>query len=98
MHFHLIYFFFVSFIYRKEMHNSTNFILTGLAIADCIVMISYAPYAFHNFLRKNISEESKYSYSWTLFTLIHSNVTIVFHSTSIWLTVILAIWRYIAVG
>ena len=80
------------------MHNSTNFILTGLAVADCIVMTSYSFYAYHNFLRPNISEESKYSYAWAFFTLVHANVSVVFHTTSIWLTVILAIWRYIAVG
>lgn len=80
------------------MHNSTNFILTGLAIADCVVMMSYSIYAFHSFLRPDISDDVRYSYSWILFTYIHANITVVFHTTSIWLTVILAIWRYIAVG
>lgn len=79
------------------MHNSTNFILTGLAISDCIVMTSYALYAFHNFFRSNLSEEKRFSYPWAIFTLLHSNITIIFHTTSIWLTVILAVWRYIAV-
>ena len=42
--------------------------------------------------------EVRYTYGWAAFVLFHSNFTQVGHSISIWLTVTLAVWRYIAVA
>lgn len=81
---------------RKEMRSPTNSILTGLAIADLLVMLDYIPFTLHlNILNK--SKRDKFDYNWTLFVLFHSNFSQVCHTISIYLTVVLAIWRYIAV-
>lgn len=79
------------------MISPTNAILTGLAVSDMAVMISYFPYAIHNFFRKNLTQEEQFSTGWAYFTLFHAHFTVVCHTISIWLTVILAIWRYLAV-
>jgi hypothetical protein len=79
------------------MLSPTNAILTGLAVADMLVMTSYLPYSIHNFIRHGLTEEEKYSNGWAIFTLIHAHSSIVCHTISIWLTVILAVWRYVAV-
>lgn len=83
---------------RKDMISPTNAILTGLAVADMLVMLSYLPYTIHSYIITDMTEEYKYNYGWTLFTLIHAHWTVVFHSCSIWLTVTLAIWRFLAVS
>lgn len=85
---------------RREMRSPTNAILTGLAVADLLVMLDYIPYAvITNMLPLySVSVEHRLSYSATWFVLLHSIFSQIYHTISIWLTVTLAIWRYIAVG
>ncbi|XP_031848230.1 G-protein coupled receptor dmsr-1 isoform X2 [Nomia melanderi] len=82
---------------RREMRSPTNIILTGLALADLLVMIDYIPYAFHLYLYRR-SRKDKFSYGWAIFVLFHSNFAQVCHTISICLTLILAVWRYVAVA
>ncbi|KAF8782904.1 Sex peptide receptor like protein [Argiope bruennichi] len=83
---------------RKNMVSPTNAILTGLAVADMLVMFSYLPFTFHNYIRTDLSEKEKFSYGWAIFTLFHAHFTVVNHTISIWLTVTVAIWRFMAVS
>ncbi|KAH8366075.1 hypothetical protein KR093_008857, partial [Drosophila rubida] len=84
---------------RKEMRSPTNAILTGLAVADLAVMLEYMPYTVHDYiLTDSLPREQKLSYSWACFIKFHSIFAQVLHTISIWLTVTLAVWRYIAVG
>ncbi|XP_042900089.1 G-protein coupled receptor dmsr-1 isoform X1 [Parasteatoda tepidariorum] len=83
---------------RKIMLSPTNAILTGLAMADMLVMVSYLPFTYHNYIRTDIPETEKFSYGWAVFTLFHAHFTIVFHTISTWLTVTVAIWRFLAVS
>lgn len=82
----------------KEMRGPTNLVLTGLAIADLLVMLDYIPFAFHRYInieeRKSIED---YSYRWAVFMLFHAFFSQVFHFIACCLTVILAIWRYLAI-
>lgn len=83
---------------RSEMRSPTNAILTGLAIADLCVMIDYIPYALYYGTLQCGNHVVKLSSSWTTYILVHANLSQVLHQISIFLTVILAVWRYIAVG
>jgi len=87
----------IAVLTRPEMRSPTNIILTGLAMADLLVMIEYIPYAIHMHLY-NRSRRDMYSYGWSVFVLFHSNFGQVCHTISIYLTVALAVWRYIAVA
>lgn len=82
---------------RKNMVSPTNSILTGLAVADMMVMLSYIPFSFHNYLRVGLENKDKFSFGWAIFTLFHAHFTVVNHTISIWLTVTVAIWRFMAV-
>ncbi|CAD1475601.1 unnamed protein product, partial [Heterotrigona itama] len=82
---------------RREMRSPTNIILTGLAIADLLVMIDYIPYVIHLYLYRR-SRRDTFTYGWTIFVLFHSNFAQVCHTISICLTLILAVWRYVAVA
>ena len=57
---------------RREMRSPTNIILTGLAIADLLVMIDYIPYVIHFYLYRR-SRRDTFTYGWTIFVLFHSN-------------------------
>lgn len=83
---------------RKHMISPTNAILTGLAVADMFVMMSYMPFAFHNYILINQPDHVKFSYHWAVYALFHAHFSVVCHTISIWLTVILAVWRFLAVS
>ena len=87
----------IAVLTRREMTSPTNAILTGLAVADMLVMMEYIPYAFHSYLYQRPKSET-FTYGWAVFVLVHSNFAQIFHTISIWLTVTLAVWRYIAVA
>ncbi|XP_067013701.2 G-protein coupled receptor dmsr-1 [Anabrus simplex] len=90
----------IAVLTRREMISPTNAILTALAVADLLVMLEYIPFACHQYLphKKNRKFQDRYSYGWTWFVLFHSNFAQVCHTISIWLTVTLAVWRYIAIA
>lgn len=87
----------IAVLTRREMTSPTNAILTGLAVADMVVMLEYIPYAFHAYLYHR-PKKDKYTYAWSFFVMVHSILAQIFHTISIWLTVTLAVWRYIAVA
>ncbi|XP_067013511.1 G-protein coupled receptor dmsr-1-like [Anabrus simplex] len=90
----------IAVLTRREMTSPTNTILTGLAVADLLVMLEYIPFACHQYLPHGRRRpfKDRYSYGWTWFVLFHSNFAQVCHTISIWLTVTLAVWRYIAIA
>lgn len=87
----------IAVLSRREMSSPTNAILTGLAVADLLVMLEYMPYASHMYLYHR-SRRDTYTYGWSVFVLVHSLFTQVCHTISICLTVTLAVWRYIAIA
>ncbi|CAH1154355.1 unnamed protein product [Phaedon cochleariae] len=82
----------------KEMRWPTNLILTGLAVADLLVMLEYIPFSYLRYFdldsRKTIAH---YSYSMAAFTMFHAFFSQLFHFIAVCLTVILAVWRYLAI-
>lgn len=83
---------------RKDMVTPTNAILTGLAVADMLVMVDYLPFSLLQYILVNQPKHVKFSYHWAVFILFHAHFTVVCHTISIALTVCLAVWRYIAVS
>ncbi|XP_074036457.1 G-protein coupled receptor dmsr-1 isoform X2 [Leptinotarsa decemlineata] len=82
----------------KEMRWPTNFILTGLAVADLLVMLEYLPFCLHRYI--NLEQRNfiqHYSYNWAVFMMFHALFSQMFHFISCCLTVILAVWRYLAI-
>ena len=82
------------------MRSPTNAILTGLAIADLLVMLDYIPFAFYGYILPQLKypRERLLTYSWSWFLMFHSIFAQICHTIAIWLTVTLAIWRFIAVA
>lgn len=81
---------------RKNMQTSTNVILTGLAISDGLTMAAYIPYALLLYVingtkitpTRDTLRVAQFQMGYALFSY-------VVHSISIWLTVTLALFRYI---
>ncbi|XP_015587435.1 sex peptide receptor isoform X1 [Cephus cinctus] len=81
---------------RKDMATAPiNRILTGLAMADMLVMVEYVPFAAYRYIA---SQDHKiFPFRWAVFILFHMHFTQVLHTISIGLTLTLAVWRYIAI-
>ncbi|KAG8270895.1 myosuppressin receptor activity protein [Homalodisca vitripennis] len=56
---------------RQEMSSRTNAILTGLAVADLLVLLEYILFACHMYLPQRPKRE-RFSYGWALFVLLHA--------------------------
>ncbi|KAK6186580.1 hypothetical protein SNE40_008594 [Patella caerulea] len=82
---------------RKNMISSTNTILMWLAVADLFTMMSYLPFAFcfYIFREPNLDRFLTRSFARIAFLLFHASFSMVCHTVAIWLTIALAIFRYI---
>lgn len=87
----------ISVLTRKEMYcTPINKILTGLAVADMMVMIEYNVFAYYYYFEH--PQQMIFPYWGAVFMLFHTHFSQVFHTISICLTLTLAIWRYLAIG
>lgn len=81
---------------RKELRTHINYILAGLAISDFLVMLVYVPYALDYALHINTRLE-RLTYSYAHYIYLHAMLSQTAHTISIFLTIILALWRYVSV-
>ena len=82
---------------QKTMITSTNTILTALAIADMMTMTSYLPYALYFYCLTKPEPKYKHPQGWIIYLLFNTNFIITVHTIAMWLTVALAVFRYIVV-
>lgn len=78
------------------MTNPVNIILSAIALSDLITSASNIPYLWHE-MGDNTNAAAHYTYGWALYTLIHAHTSVTAHTISIWLTCVLATWRYCVV-
>ncbi|XP_033253521.1 LOW QUALITY PROTEIN: probable G-protein coupled receptor 139 [Drosophila miranda] len=82
---------------RKEMAKAPiNNILKWLAVADMFVMLEYIPYTSYQYIYMEPGDKDL-SYGWAVYLLVHMHFTQILHTISIGLTVMLAVWRYVAI-
>ncbi|XP_071527554.1 G-protein coupled receptor dmsr-1-like isoform X2 [Panulirus ornatus] len=84
----------VSTLTRRNMATPTNLLLLGLAVADLLVEVEYIPYATSTLLGGDQLFQAK---EHALYVLVHAHLSHVCHTIAIWLTVSLAVWRWVAV-
>ncbi|KAK7093748.1 hypothetical protein V1264_007443 [Littorina saxatilis] len=81
---------------RGAMRTPINCILTAIAICDLLTMCSYIPFASHFYIECGLeATPKKYSYGWSTYMAVHSNISSTTHATSLWLAVFMAILRYV---
>ncbi|KAF5308145.1 hypothetical protein FQR65_LT06324 [Abscondita terminalis] len=87
----------IAVLTRKDMAAAPiNRILTGIAVADMLLMLEYTSFAYYYYIE--LPGKLNFPYWGAAFILFHANFTQVLHTISICLTLALAIWRYIAIG
>ncbi|KAL7077973.1 hypothetical protein ACQ4LE_002995 [Meloidogyne hapla] len=81
---------------RKTMRTPVNMILTAMACCDTVVLFSNLTYTTHyTFVAFEHCIPKHWSYGWCVFLISHAHLSLVFHSSSIWLSVMLALIRYL---
>ncbi|KAL3863452.1 hypothetical protein ACJMK2_005206 [Sinanodonta woodiana] len=82
---------------QANMTTSSNVILTWLAVADLFTMIEYFPFSlqFYIFKPRDLTFHETREYGWICYLLFHANFSIAMHSIAIWLTIALAIFRFL---
>lgn len=81
---------------RKNMISATNCILSGLAVSDGLTMTVYLPYALYFYCLHGVKDTpERNTLASAYFLLFYACFSVVVHTVSIWLTVTLAIFRYI---
>lgn len=81
----------------KTMTGSLNSILLSVAVCDFIVSLLYIPYLYKLYLESSFSDNSCLTFYWMVYFYLFFLVYAWMHYCSIWLTVLAAVWRYIAV-
>lgn len=81
---------------QKDLRTHINYILAGLAISDFFVMLVYVPYALDYAFHINTRFE-RLTYSYAHYVYAHAMLSQTAHTISIFLTIILALWRYVSV-
>ncbi|GAB1603810.1 sex peptide receptor-like [Argonauta hians] len=84
----------ITVLTRKHMRTPVNLILTSLAVADILTMASYLPFAWHFYCKYPEENFHRNTFGWMQFLIFHINLTTTTHTVSIWLGVLLAIFRY----
>lgn len=81
---------------KKHMRNPTNILLVAMAISDLLTGVIPIPVFLHSYTFGNYEEWSSCAYSITR-KYVFLNLPTVCHTASIWLTVALAVHRYLCV-
>ncbi|KAL3984707.1 Serpentine type 7TM GPCR chemoreceptor Srw family protein [Acanthocheilonema viteae] len=80
---------------RKRMCTPVNMILTAMACCDTVVLFSNLVYTTHyTFTAFANCHPEQWSYGWAIFLVCHAHLSLIGHSSSIWLSVMLALIRY----
>lgn len=82
----------VAVLTRRSMTSTINHLLIAVAVCDSCLSVSYFIFVLH-FKFISVCPASQLTYSWTLFALVHANMSIVFRASSLWLSVIIAGYR-----
>ena len=80
---------------RVNMRNATNLLLCTLAVSDLLTMASYIPFALQFYILHGLEPApERNTKAWMVFFVFHVNLTVTTHTISIWLGVLLSIYRW----
>ena len=82
---------------RRPMLNATNCLLTALAVTDLLTMSAYVPYAGYFYCYASPTPDFRHRLGWIVYLIFHNNFSITAHTVAVWLTVSIAVFRYIVV-
>ena len=82
---------------RRPMLNATNCLLAALAVTDFLTMSVYVPYAGYFYCYASPTPDYGHRLGWIVYLIFNNNFSITAHTVAVWLTVSIAVFRYIVV-
>jgi len=80
------------------MRSPINYILSGLAVSDGLTMMAYVPFAMVFYVLYGVELSVQRNHlSNARFVLFYACFSVIVHTASIWLTVVLATFRYVII-
>lgn len=84
---------------RPNMITPVNVLLVTMALLDMLVMSSYLIFTIHfNFMSFRLCETTNFPYFWGLFALFHAHFSLVGHTMSLWISIVMAFVRYLSLN
>uniref|UniRef100_A0AC35TJC4 G_PROTEIN_RECEP_F1_2 domain-containing protein n=1 Tax=Rhabditophanes sp. KR3021 TaxID=114890 RepID=A0AC35TJC4_9BILA len=81
---------------RKTMRTPVNMILLAMAFCDTVVLFSNLIFTTHfTFVSFTDCYPGHWSKGWAMFLIAHAHLSLIGHSSSVWLSVMLALIRYV---
>uniref|UniRef100_A0A1I7YF26 G_PROTEIN_RECEP_F1_2 domain-containing protein n=1 Tax=Steinernema glaseri TaxID=37863 RepID=A0A1I7YF26_9BILA len=78
------------------MRTPVNMVLTAMACCDTVVLFSNLIYTTHyTFVAFADCHPRHWSYGWAMFLIAHAHLSLVGHSSSVWLSVMLGLIRFL---
>ena len=84
----------IAVLLKKHMRSPTNVLLAGMALSDMLTGVIPLPIFIYFFSMGYYQDFVPYSWCFP-YKLLYENIPTIFHTASIWLTVGLAVQRYI---
>ena len=81
---------------RRPMLNATNCLLTALAVTDLMTMSAYVPYAGYFYCYATPTPDYGHRLGWIVYLIFHNHFSIAAHTVAVWLTVSVAVFRYLS--
>ena len=75
-------------------------LFSGMALADILLDIEYVPFILYTHFPHLIGLDNsweKNSWGWAVYMIFHAHFSVIIHNVSIWLTLSVAIWRFIMI-
>ena len=91
---------FIDLIKAINHHWPSFLLLSGMALADILLDIEYVPFILYMSFPHLIAIDNaweKNSWGWSAYMIFHAHFSVIIHNVSIWLTLSVAIWRFIMI-
>nr|XP_053647266.1 sex peptide receptor-like [Cherax quadricarinatus] len=87
----------VAVLWQHHMRSPTNAVLMAMALSDMLTVLFPEPAFFYMYTLNNHAKPLHPSAACYAWSFMHEDIPNLFHTASIWLTVVLAVQRYIYV-
>ncbi|CDW55762.1 7 transmembrane receptor [Trichuris trichiura] len=85
----------IAVLTRPAMRTSVNIILAGIAACHAVTMFTYLIFTLRGMLMNDCNYHIYSTYMWQAVVVTHADLSVILQSISLWLTVGLAVVRYL---
>lgn len=89
----------VILVLARQKMSSMDFVFTHISIIESLAALAYVPHVWHELIQATLCSIPQHrTFEWEKISSLSYAAAILFHTIRIWLSVMLALWRYIAIS